>query len=422
LIAIAPLFPLAASAQSPDVPTAAICGKRPTCAIAGTHAAGKSPAGADLRVIEVRLGLADKPDDAPDDGCRTGDDKRDGGVEYWLLDGSTAPRRLLALCNDGYGSAGVGEDEITIEPNRLVHGQSGGSAWRWTTTSTYTLAPWRLVAERDCSYHNAEEATGTETEIDYVTLRARSVAKDRDSKEGIGCPDVPPGVYANFKPAPAPGLLAAGNIVQPNLGTAPANMIPRGTAIGNCVPPMTTAGADGFIVHGTAASTDKAAEIGVVAESYNRLLIQVRDPLAGSQPAPAGGSWIHRPHLEVWVGLNRENLYVRLPLDQVTQIGVDLDGKTYQGAGRKGPLPSVERWSVRDATGRPAVVLRLTWPDEYALLGGVAVVYSQAEGGRQTRLVATTGIVNNRPLYVPTIVPLAEGACRVRDGRLLRVN
>jgi hypothetical protein len=44
------------------------------------------------------------------------------------------------------------------------------------------------------------------------------------------------------------------------------------------------------------------------------------------------------------------------------------------------------------------------------------------EAGRQTRLVATTGIANNGPLYVPTIVPLAEGRCGVRDGRLSRME
>ena len=57
---------------------------------------------------------------------------RDGGVEYWLLDGKATPKQVLQLCNDGYGSSGVGEDEVEVGPNRLVHHQYGGSSWRWS--------------------------------------------------------------------------------------------------------------------------------------------------------------------------------------------------------------------------------------------------------------------------------------------------
>jgi hypothetical protein len=188
---------------------------------------------------------------------------------------------------------------------------------------------------------------------------------------------------------------------------------------------MTTAGANGFVVYGNPAVAALAAEIRVVAESLGSLLIQVFDPTAATQPAPAGGSWINLPHLEIWVGRNGENLFTRLPLADLSQIGVDLNGRVYDGVGKKGPPPSVERWQASDASGRPVVVLRLSWADEYALLRGTALVYSQAEAGKQARLVSTTGIANNRPLYVPEIVSIPKrdagpqpGSCRVRDGQL----
>jgi len=46
----------------------------------------------------------------------------------------------------------------------------------------------------------------------------------------------------------------------------------------------------------------------------------------------------------------------------------------------------------------------------------VAVVYSQAEGGRQAYVMATSGIVRNHPLYLP---PLGEipVSCGLVDGR-----
>lgn len=112
---------------------ATICGQRSGCDVVGTHDAGKTTDGEPRLVVELRLGLADKPDDAPDDapddGCRN-DSGRDGGTEYWIFNGKEPPIRLLDLCNDGYGASGVGEDQVEIENNRLTHTQYGGSSWR----------------------------------------------------------------------------------------------------------------------------------------------------------------------------------------------------------------------------------------------------------------------------------------------------
>src|SRR5215471_16287208 len=90
-----------------------ICGDRHTCKVAKVTPAGRSAAGGTLTVVEVRLGLADKPKDGPDDGCKSENGKNDGGEEYWLVEGGKA-QQLLKLCNDGYGASGIGEDEIQI--------------------------------------------------------------------------------------------------------------------------------------------------------------------------------------------------------------------------------------------------------------------------------------------------------------------
>ena len=112
------LLPVTAFAAPDAAQTAAICGQRTSCKIEKTHDAGKSPEGAALSVVEIRLGLADKPKDQ-DEGCINGN-ARDGGLEYWLLDGTAAPKQVLQLCNDGYGMSGVGEDEVEVGPNRLI--------------------------------------------------------------------------------------------------------------------------------------------------------------------------------------------------------------------------------------------------------------------------------------------------------------
>ena len=417
------LLPVAALAAPDAAQTAAICGPRTSCKVAKAYEAGKSAAGAPLAVVEIHLGLADKPKDQ-DEGCLNGN-ARDGGVEYWLLDGTAAPKQVLQLCNDGYGMAGVGEDEVEVGPNRLVHRQSGGSAWRWSMDITYSLVPFRALTEQDCSYHNVSEQSGTLTDIDYRTRLVRALAKDSTRRDlGVGCPSwpKPPQPFAARIDAETVGAYP---VVAPGLPGKAA--IPAGTALGNCVPGMTTAGDNGFMVWGKPAPAGQTAEIRTIGVGSNTLIVQVFDPVPAA--ALSGGSWIHRPHLEIWVGQNGEEIDTMLPLGQMTQTGITLDGTVHQGVGKPSAPPKVERWTARDEHGRSVTVLRLAWPDEFALINGVTVVYSQAEAGKQARLVATAGFANNRPIYVPDVFALAgrpstseRGLCRVRDGRLVAIE
>ncbi len=417
------LLPVTAFAAPDAAQTAAICGQRTTCKIEKTSDAGKSPTDTPLAVVEIRLGLADKPVDQ-DGGCINGR-ARDGGVEYWLLDGMAAPKQVLQLCNDGYGMSGVGEDDVEVGPNRLMHHQYGGSAWRWSMDVTYSLVPFRAVSEEDCSYHNVSEESGTLTTIDYGTRLVRALAKDSTQRDlGVGCPlwPKPPQTFAARIDAETVGAYP---VVAP--GFPDQATIPAGTTLGNCVSALTTAGGNGFVVWGKPARADQAAEIKTIGVGSNTLVLQVFDPMPIANPS--SGSWIHQPHLEIWVGQNDENVRTMLPLGQMSQIGVTLDGTVHRGVGKPMPTPKVERWTAPDERGRPVVVLQLTWPGEYALLNGVAVVYSQAESGKQARLVATAGFANGRPIYVPGMLSLSGrpsssdgGLCRLRDGRLVAIE
>ena len=259
-------------------------------------------------------------------------------------------------------------------------------------------------------------------------MRAHSIAKDASHPwgESIGCPQWPGGALKHFTPQPGPGLLGAYDILVPivNGGDTPPK-IPAGTTIGNCGAAMSTAGVNGFVVFGNPAPPEKAAEIRVVALSLNSLLIQVFDPLAEPDSKAPSRSWIDLPHVEIWSGHDTQSRQTRLPLNKLSQIAVDLSGGVHAGVGQKDTPPTIERWQARDVNNRAVVVMRLKWADDTYLLGGVAIVYSQAERGRQTRLVANTGIVNNRPLYLPDIISLPNGSiepppgkCLIRDGHL----
>jgi hypothetical protein len=182
------------------------------------------------------------------------------------------------------------------------------------------------------------------------------------------------------------------------------------------------------VVFGNPAPPEKAAEVRVLALSFNSLLIQVFDPLAESSGGVAPRSWIDLPHVEIWIGNDTGSHPTRLPLSNLSQIAVDLSGNVHAGVGHKDMPPTVERWQARDGNNRPVIVMWLKWVEEAEFLGGAAIVYSQAELGRQTRLVSNTSIINNRPLYLPEIISLPSGSidpppgqCRIDNGRLSMV-
>ena len=351
LLLLALAVPAAASAAPDPAQTAAMCGKRASCKVAETFDAGKSPTGTPLSVVEIRLGLADKPRDH-EQGCLAGNG-RDGGVEYWLLDGTAAPKQVLQLCNDGYGSSGVGEDEVQVRPNRFTHWQTGGSAWRWTTTLTSSLVPLQVLGELSCSYHNGAEQTGTKTYIDFDTLVVRSIAKDSRVKDlSIGCPDWPTGPARNFSPEPEKGVYGAYNLVSPARRDTPD--VPAGGTIGDCTSAMTTAGAGGFVVFGTPAPRAQAAEIKVLPTGLHTLLIQGSrppSPRTSRRRRAAPGSTSHTS--KSGSVTTRLYTYTQLPLAELLQAGIDLEGKVYRGVGRAGVLPKGQALGGQ-GRGRPA--------------------------------------------------------------------
>jgi hypothetical protein len=411
-VAMAALAVLTAAAAfaagiAPDQ-RASICGKRASCNVTAVHSAGAA------QVAEAHFALKDRPSDAPDDGCGSpGSDQHDGGVEYWLL--GPKPTKLLALCNDGYGAAGVGEDEVRFASDRMTHVQSGGSNWRWTNTDVYSLAPFRLLTEAGCSYFDAGNQ-GTASFVDYVRFRAIAVSRDYSyhwAEDDVGCPKVTPALLDAPKPRPDAKSVVAFPLLTPANGETQFHAIPLGTTLGSCSTRLSTAGGEaGFLVWGSPAA--RAAEMRVLAPTSQTLLIQVFDPAAAMPPA--GKSWLAGSHVEIWVLKNTDTSKALRRAD-LEQVAVDLDGIVHPGGPPQPEIPVVRHWRSKDERGRPVTVLLVRYKETYTLPIGTAVVYSQAEDGRQARLVATTGMVRGVPLYVPAL-SVMQNHCAIANGRL----
>lgn len=398
----------------PTLKGTACAGRGPDCRIVRITGAGNAADGVPLTVAEIALALADKPADAPDDGCRSAEGPHDGGREYWLIEGEQAPRKLFALCNDGYGASGVGEDTVTIAGNRLTHTRSGGSAWRWSEERSAQLRPPQLLETDSCSFSSVQAASGRRTRIEHPALRVRlavmAAADDAQAEAlGIGCPPA----ATDWNPQPAPGVLVG--LALPLVPAEAGGVLANGQQLGSCALALAGNGAPGYLVHGRP-DPQRHAELRVLAGGPDTLYVQILDP---ERPAPKPAtSWVHRDHLELWLAPERNpdaSEDPRPDAAQLVQLGITPDGKTFAGLG-KPPLPKVERWDAKDAQERPLSVLKLVWPQP-VLAGGALLVYSQADNDRQSRLLATAGLVKNRPQLLPAPQRPAV-RCKLVDGAL----
>lgn len=419
-VTVLPLLagPATADELSPAM-RSAICGDRSGCSVL-QHEAGTALDGGQRLVIEVRLAVADNQPNPPDDGCRNGG-TLDGGSEFWIVNGGTPPQRLLALCNDGYGASGVGDDAVTVSDNRLDHAQTGGSAWRWERATAYRLEPPSAIETVECSYHTLAPGSGILTRLVHVTAEAQSLGFDSAMPANAGAVGCPEAIFDIGLARPADGVLAASVVTGfgTDADTRRFRTVPNGAALGDCSLSIATDGSRGFVVFGRP-DEKETAEMRIVAESTSSLIVQVRDPLAAGSRFAA--SWVHQPHIELWrVPSSADRIGGRADPKTVEQIGIDLDGSAWPGINAT-TLPTVEHWTARDETGQDVVVMRIRWSDENALSQGIAAVYSQSERGRQARMVATTGVERNRPLLLPPVRRIGRD-CDLRDGlwRLLPV-
>ena len=436
-------IPAAAADLSPDQKSA-ICGSRASCKVTLSDA-GQGKQQEALTVVEARFALTDKSKDAPDEGCvnDSGDadaPDHDGGHEFWLIAGSAAPKLLLALCNDGYGAAGMGEDDIKVTPNMITWEQAGGSNWRWDVTKEIRLSPLAVVHEMSCTYNTLGPETAQIMEINNREMWARSVGyvagwHPKNDDETGDCPDWPNGPDATLPTGPD---LAGGTAIpEPNAGQGSDGQgvpLPEGTALGDCALPLTTDGLHGFLVFGKAADAASSATIRAAKDTERSLLVQVYDPTAAAELSSGKAkNWIGQPHIEIWTDEPGDNGDPDAkPFMAYRQFAVGLDDKTYPGVGygAKDTLPAVTHWAAKDEQGRDVTLYRIVWSEDTDPPAfGLGVVYSQAQGGKQARLVSNAQIKKNKPLYLPeswAMAPEDSGiptaGCSINASKILTAN
>jgi hypothetical protein len=422
LVAVLSSSSVVFAAPLPESEKQVVCQHRPRCQIERVYPAGKTPDGALLRVVKLVLGLSkEEQKQAEEDfmaGCRASDsDKKHGGEEYWLLEEKQPPRKIIALCNNGYGAAGVGEDIVKVENNRFTHTQSGGSASRWESTITLSFSPLRIVYSEGCGFHTLNPAEGEVRWETYDPLMTYAIVKDQtfpdlEEKIGIGCPEKT--THWQWKTKPKPGLLAGLFIPQPsNTSDDQKIAIPSGTTLGSCSVEMSTNGAPGFLVFGKP-DPKRTGYVRALSLGDNTLVVQIHDVQENNNPSD---NWVHTNHVEIWTAQNLDpGKSLQSQPEMLTQIGVTLDGKVHRGFGNAA-FPQVEAWAGTDEQNRPVRVVKLQWKEEFALTYGFLLVYSQADGGKQARMVANGGLTRNRPDYLIGSHAIAN-RCTIANGRV----
>jgi hypothetical protein len=376
---------------------AALCNQRNPCSLAEAKSAGSDAAGRALTVIELSLGEANP--DNPNFRCRP------YRREIWLKAAGLPPRRIMELCNDGYGAAGVGEDELTVKQNLLEHAQNGGSAWRWDVTRRIQLSPLRVLEEAHCSYHNlAPGFTSTRWdwqrfagETRWTPKRCALARTKAEEEEELGC--TPEKAARRYIPIPLlEGALERGGGKRLHLGS--------------CASAIDEGGERGFLLYGTPRSG--GAELRVLLISRRDLVVTVSD----ERFATGAASWVHDDHIELWLGHGRTNLECEdeKPTN-LRQWGISLDGKVHAGHGNPRTAPRVVARLEGRVGRRSHVTLHLFLPEE---ADGLTLAYSKSANGKQARLVATSRIQRTDATTLGAIWRVgAKGArCIEKDGQL----
>lgn len=393
---------VAAAQARTDV--APMCKDRKPCSLVAATPAGKDAQGRALIVVELNLGPKNPDNDASDErfNCRP------YAREFWLWTaGAAEPRRVLALCNDGYGASGVGEDEIKIQANRMVHSQYGGSAWRWNIGRTIELSPLRVLSEESCSYHNVNIGYSL-SRWDWQRLAGErrwypQACKDGDKRADEKTrPDWCDARRATHRHALIPRLD----------GAMPAGALAH---LGSCAAAFDESGQRGFVTFGK--PRPRGAELRVLMTSARDLVVSVTDTAF----ATGAASWLADDHVELWIGTDQSGLSCSDSKIKLAQWAIGLDGKVHHGAGDKAGPPAVAARAARTDGGRRQVTLHIRLPAiENDYLRAVTVVFSKSEGGRQARLTATSPIRRGDETTLSSVYRLEPKAarCAVRAGQL----
>ena len=361
-------------------------------------------------------------EDGERDDCRP--------YEYYLVvhtKGKIRSRQLLSeACNNGYGAAGVGEDDVSVdkEARTFTRAQSGGSAWRWDNSVTVGLDPLRIVSITDGSFWTMDEdATTKSADWNHDTFegnerwmipdcagrRKQDEAAKRDA--GVRRDEFPSSKTFNALIVPRVQLPAA--YVQDGW---------RSIGLGNCGA-FVDGDKRGFAIYGGKGRAADASMRAVVSKE-GVLFVEISDDRWTSN----GKTWVKEDHIELWVAPARLTMTEALcdgplPPDPSKQWGIRIsDGQVFAGFGSPEPLAGVE--VVRaGGTARARIPLGdwLQGQDEATPL---TIVYSDSDDGvHQKRLIATSEVERGQELSLGHVRDVDPGhATCVLKGKALRIN
>jgi len=370
---------------------------------------------------------ADESDDSgtegePPDDCHP--------YDYYLVvhaKGKILDRQLLSTaCNNGYGAAGVGEDEITVdaEARTFTHTQSGGSSWRWTSQLTVGLDPMRVVSTGRSTFWTLDE-DGSSKSQDWN----HDTFEGRESWSVPACPDKrkQPDAASGQGDAEGDGPDDGAGATSFEAAIVPRVELPpeflqggwRSIALGPCGA-LVDGDQHGYTVHGGKGSAGDAS-MRVVMSKDGVLFVEIAD----DDWTHGGKTWVTEDHLELWLAApgsaGAEPDCEGAPTGGgSSQWGIRIsDGKVFSAFGAPAPLVGVE--VVRSGRLARARIPIAGWSNVDDGSTSLAVVYSDSDDGlHQKRLIATSQVKRGQASSLGGVLDLApaEARCGVKGKRL----
>lgn len=391
---------------TPAVTPDPLCAQREPCRVIETHEAGKDATGQPLRVKRLSLGwlnaeVAREAINRKFSPGRKAEGSRENGeceaTEWWLVRSGQPDQLLLTVCNDGYGSAGVGKDDVRVGENLFSYEQSGESNKRWSFAYTLRLSPLALV--HSSQWVAPVEAPENKRGHSWDVTRLRG-------EEVVPAPSCPGGA-----PSPGKRTLPYVPLIQMEKSYLQGGWKTAG--LGSCALEAET------LVLGTR-EDPKDAGLKVVLAERETLLLEVRD---NRWTGPTGTKWLSDDHVELWLGPKVPQELMGCgnpqPEQRAVQWGIRIaDGQVFPGHGAPKQKLAVEKVEIREPAGLVGYRLKVTLPKAFRSL---AVIYSDSdEGKKQERMLATTPLKFARPetLNAVRLVLPEEATCVVRGSEL----
>lgn len=364
-----------------DLAKAAGCGDE--CTLTADTKAGTDANGQPLRVLQLSRGPTESESGAE---CER--------EEYWVAVGTKKRKlkQLLSLCNDGYGSAGVGEDEVKVKPNRLIHDQFGGSDSRVSVTREIQLEPTTLVSTTTAIFESRAPQFVDEAKWSWDTFsgeRSRFFSKCGE--------DGQPDLREELKPKPIKSTLI------PKVAVT-REWVEKGwkeSSLGQC------GGRAPFVLQGVLGA-DTDASMKVLAISDTEFIFEIIDDAV--MPGDVVQVWLGEQATNPWDScLGRANVFQ--PSEWLVQVTTG-QGRTGMNARFGAPVSEVVQQGG-------AVRIKMKLPE--GVWHSVTFAYADSDDGKTVkRTLATSALQQSQLASLGVLFPIERrvAICEVENGVL----